>query len=183
LVLNHDIPIIALTANAMRSDREACHAAGMNGFLAKPIRKAELTEALNRWLRTGDAVVPSAPQQVVPLTTAEDATLVFDQAGVLGRMEGDNELAQIMFAAFLKDIPGHIRALKDLVKSGDTAGSARLAHSIKGASANVGGERLRNVASVMEKAADAGDLHFVTARMADLELEFGRLRGAMTANE
>ena len=183
LVLNHDIPIIALTANAMRSDREACHAAGMNGFLAKPIRKAELTEALNRWLRTGDAVVPSAPQQVVPLTTAEDATLVFDQAGVLGRMEGDNELAQIMFAAFLKDIPGHIRALQDLVKSGDTAGSARLAHSIKGASANVGGERLRNVASVMEKAADAGDLHFVTARMADLELEFGRLRGAMTANE
>jgi PAS domain S-box-containing protein len=182
-VLNHDIPIIALTANAMQSDREACHAAGMNGFLAKPIRKAELTEALNRWLRTGDAAVPSAPRQAAPLTTAKDATLVFDQAGVLGRMEGDNELAQIIFAAFLKDIPSHIRALQDLVKSGDTAGSARLAHSIKGASANVGGECLRNVASVMEKAADAGDLHFVAARMADLELEFGRLRDAIKASQ
>ena len=182
-VLNHDIPIIALTANAMQSDREACFAVGMNGFLPKPIRKAELREALNRWSRAGDAAIPSAPRQVVPLTTAEDAALVFDQAGVLDRLEGDNELTQIVFAEFLENIPLQIQALKDFVTSGDATGSARLAHSIKGASANVGGERLRNMASVMEKAADAGDLHFVAPRMAELELEFGRLRDAIKASQ
>jgi HPt (histidine-containing phosphotransfer) domain-containing protein len=69
------------------------------------------------------------------------------------------------------------------VKSGDTANSARLAHSIKGASANVGGERLRNVALAMEKAADLGDLQYVAARVADMELQFGQLRDAMKANQ
>jgi HPt (histidine-containing phosphotransfer) domain-containing protein len=102
---------------------------------------------------------------------------------VLGRLDGDNELAAIVIAVFLEDIPAQIQTLKDFVKSGDTASSARQAHSIRGASANVGGDRLRNVASVMEKAADVGDLHAVAARMADLELEFDRLRDAMKANK
>jgi PAS domain S-box-containing protein len=177
-VLNHDIPIIALTANAMQSDRENCLAAGMNGFVPKPIRNAELREALQRWLHTDDNPIPAG--QVIPSPTAEDAAAVFDRAGALDRLEGDEELAQIVFAAFLEDMPQQIQALKDLVKSGDTAGSARLAHSIKGASASVGGERLRNLASGMEKAADAGNLHLVAAGMADLEHQFNRLQNAMS---
>jgi PAS domain S-box-containing protein len=182
-VLNHDIPIIALTANAMQSDREACLAAGMNDFLPKPIRKNELRETLIKWLITPHRAIPTDTPGVVPPRTVDDAAEIFDRAGVLGRMEGDNELAQIVFAAFLEDIPRQIQSLKDLVKSGDTANSARLAHSIKGASANVGGERLRNVALAMEKAADLGDLQYVAARVADMELQFGQLRDAMKANQ
>jgi HPt (histidine-containing phosphotransfer) domain-containing protein len=102
-------------------------------------------------------------RQVVPPTTAEEATLIFDREGVLGRLEGDNELAQIVFAAFVEDIPSQIRALKDLVKSGDAPGAARQAHSIRGAAANVGGERLRALASEMETAADANRAHLLSA--------------------
>ena len=182
-VLNHDIPIIALTANAMQSDREACLAAGMNDFVPKPIRKAELRNAIEKWLSAGDVAIPPPTGTVAPPGTIEDTADIFDQAGVLDRLEGDHELARIVFAAFLEDIPRQIQCLKDLVKSGDTANSARLAHSIKGACANVGGERLRNVASVMEKAANAGDLQFVAGHMADLRFEFGRLRDAMKANQ
>jgi PAS domain S-box-containing protein len=182
-VLNHDIPIIALTANAMQSDREACLAAGMNDFLPKPIRKNELRETLSKWLIPPYRGIPTDTPGVVPPRTVDDKAAIFDRAGVLGRMGGDNELAQIVFAAFLEDIPRQIQSLKDLVISGDTANSARLAHSIKGASANVGGERLRNVALAMEKAADLGDLQFVAARLADMEIQFGRLRDAMKANQ
>jgi CheY-like chemotaxis protein/HPt (histidine-containing phosphotransfer) domain-containing protein len=176
-VLNHEIPIVALTANAMQRDREACLAAGMNGFVPKPIGKAELRDALGKWLITDDAAIPAG--HIVPSTTVDDAAAIFDRAGVLDRLEGDDELAQIVFAEFLEDTPRQIKALKDLVKSGDTAGSARQAHSIKGASASVGGERLRKVALEMEKAADAGDLDRVSVRMYDLEAQFLLLRDAI----
>jgi PAS domain S-box-containing protein len=182
-VLNRDIPIIALTANAMQSDREACLAAGMNGFVPKPINKTELRNVLEKWLHTGDAAIPAAAGKVAPSRTVDDAAEIFARAAVLDRMEGDNELAQIVFAAFLEDIPRQIQSLKHLVKNGDTASSARLAHSIKGASANVGGERLRNVASTMEKAADLGDLQSVVARMGDMELQFDQLRSAMKVDK
>jgi HPt (histidine-containing phosphotransfer) domain-containing protein len=122
-------------------------------------------------------------RQVVPPTTAEEATLIFDREGVLGRLEGDIELAQIAFAAFLEDIPIQIQALKDLVKRGDALGAARQAHSIRGAAANVGGERLRAVASEMERSADVGDLHFIDVRMDELELQFHRLKDAIVGSE
>jgi len=181
-VLNHDIPIIALTANAMQSDRESCLAAGMNDFVPKPIMMSALREALSRWLGTGDEAIATADRQAAS-TTAEEATLLFDREGVLDRLEGDDELAQIVFAAFLEDIPSQIKALKDLMKSGDAPGAARQAHSIRGAAANVGGERLRAVASEMERAADTGDLHFIDAHMDELELQFRSLKDAMVASE
>jgi HPt (histidine-containing phosphotransfer) domain-containing protein len=92
---------------------------------------------------------------------------------------GDHEIAQIGFEMFLDDTPRQIQVLKDLVRGGDVPGSARQAHSIRGACANVGGERLRNVATEMEMAADAGDLVPVSDLMPMLDEEFLFLRDAI----
>jgi HPt (histidine-containing phosphotransfer) domain-containing protein len=82
---------------------------------------------------------------------------------------------------FLEDIPKQIDALRSYVEAGDTAAALRQAHTIKGASANVGGEALRAAAIEMENAGRAGDLEAVKARLLDIESQFGRLREAMNA--
>ena len=178
-VLNHDIPIIALTANAMQSDRVNCISAGMNDFVPKPILKGALRDALEKWLPMCDSATPQAESACKPANTSDGGTEVFDPASVLSRLEGDKELVQLVFETFLADIPQQIEGLKELVETGDHGGAARQAHSIRGASSSVGGESLRKLATEMEKAADAGDWHIVVTLMDELELQYGLLRNAM----
>jgi len=178
-VLNHQVPIIAMTASAMLSDRENCLAAGMNDFVSKPVSTAMLLDTLKKWLCSKDAVIPTAASQQETPRAIEGETVVFDPGSVLSRLEGDNALVQVVFQAFLEDLPLQLQALKKLVADRDDAGSARQAHSIRGASANVGGESLRKLAAEMERAADAGDWRSVVTGMDELERQCGLLQDAI----
>jgi len=183
-VLNREIPIVAMTANAMNTDRERCLAAGMNDFVPKPVSKPVLRDALKRWLRPPDDVAqaaakPMAYAQPVPPQAKEGDAVVFDRAGVLQRLEGDCELASAIMEVFLDDLPRQIESLKDLIARRDANGAGHQAHSIKGAAANVGGERMRRVALEMETSADAGNLTGVACRMGKLETEFRLLKDAL----
>jgi PAS domain S-box-containing protein len=178
-VLNHEIPIIAMTANVMQRDRERCLGAGMNDFVTKPVSITTLREALGKWLPIPASPMPVTTGQLVPNGAAASVAPIFDRAGVLERVAGDHEIAQIAFDMFLDDTPRQIQVLKDLVSSGDAPGSARQAHSIRGACANVGGERLRHVATEMEMAADSRDLVPVSNLMPLLDAEFLFLRDAI----
>ncbi len=91
----------------------------------------------------------------------------------------DEDQARIVVAGFLEDIPRQIATLKRYLEAGDAPGTERQAQTIKGASANVGGERLREVAFEMEKAAKAGDLSAVAGHMPELEAQFNRLNQTM----
>ena len=88
-------------------------------------------------------------------------------------------MTAIILNAFLVDIPLQIQSLKTFLKAGDVRGAERQAHTIKGASANVGAERLHSVAFEMEKAAIAKDMTVVDSFMHELESQFDRLKEAM----
>jgi CheY-like chemotaxis protein/HPt (histidine-containing phosphotransfer) domain-containing protein len=109
----------------------------------------------------------------------ESKAPVFDKAGMMVRLMDDEDLARTVVGGFLEDIPKQIEELKGHLKAGDVPGAERQAYSIKGASANVGGEALREVAFEMEKAAKAGDLESITARLPELETQFAQLKAAM----
>jgi CheY-like chemotaxis protein/HPt (histidine-containing phosphotransfer) domain-containing protein len=182
-VRNHQIPIIAMTAHAMQGDREKCIEAGMNDYLTKPVSPQALMQALDKWLpkETGTATgqIAGKPEEIVPVCAGEPGTQVFDKADMMARLMDDEDLARRVAGGFLEDIPKQIEVLKGCLEAGDVPTAERQAHSIKGASANVGGQALREVAFEMEKAGKTGDREAVTARLPELEAQFARLKAAM----
>jgi HPt (histidine-containing phosphotransfer) domain-containing protein len=107
---------------------------------------------------------------------------IFDRAGMMARLMDDEDLARTVVAAFLQDLPRQIEVLRSYLEVGDASGAERQAHTMKGASATMGGERLRAVAAEMERAGQAGELEAITARLPDLQAQFARLKEAMEAH-
>jgi PAS domain S-box-containing protein len=195
-VRNHDVPIIAMTAHALRGDRERCLEAGMNDYVSKPVSPQELADALTRWLPRKPAARPT-PAPAVRRANAKKAAAaspsesaaaapvvspgaaVFDRAGLLARLMGDEDLARTVANGFLDDIPRQIEALRSYLDTGDAVKVARQAHTIKGASANIGGEALRAAALKMETVARAGDLEAAAAGLPGLESQYARLGEAL----
>jgi len=129
------------------------------------------------------AFMPVLYEGNLPMTHREDdhnnVLPVFDKAVLMNHLMDDEELALTVIEGFLKDIPLQIEALKGFLEDGDASGAQRQAHTIKGASASVGGETLREVAFDLDQAGKAGDLKTVKASMPQLEMEFERLNRAM----
>jgi HPt (histidine-containing phosphotransfer) domain-containing protein len=184
--LNHSIPIIAMTAHALQGDRENCLQAGMNDYVSKPVDPGALAKVLERWLPHQEAAPEvkvqstrdAAPAQVVNQVEAAPL-LVFDKNALLRRLMDDEDLVREVCAGFLVDIPEQIRVLKNCLEAGKVFEAERQAHTIKGASANIGGEALRAIAFELEKLGKSGDLTAVHERMGELELQFECLREAL----
>ncbi len=191
--LNPDVPIIALTAYAMKGDRERCLATGMNDYLAKPIQPEELAGVLERWLgkplneREAGGISPetSSPVKSGEAPPAETGNasgsapaeaVIFDREGFLKRIMGDVDVARTLAKGFLEDMPAQIEQLKTAIATGDIRLAGQQAHRIKGAASNVGGVAVQGVASSMERAGKAGDLKTLGSLMPRLEEQFEALR-------
>jgi two-component system sensor histidine kinase/response regulator len=165
------VPIIALTAHSMKGDRERCLEAGMDGYVSKPIQAAELFVAL-------EAVLTPAFGHPSPPTAGgegPEARQVFDPAGLLERLEGDDELLAELTSLFVAEYPGLLETTRTAVACGDAPGLERAAHTLKGSAANLCAPAVAETALRLEQMGRAGDLKHARATLAELEAELDRL--------
>jgi two-component system sensor histidine kinase/response regulator len=170
-------PIIAMTAGARREDQVRCLAEGMDSYLAKPVSKEALLALVARSLKNGTAVRPAE---------LHEERLPALDAGVVGRLErlgeeSGEDLMGRLAALFLADADTRVAALRQAVAERDAAATARSAHALGGAGANLGATGLARLCARLELGGENGNLVGSGPLLDAVGAELARVRSALSA--
>jgi PAS domain S-box-containing protein len=175
------VPIVALTAHAMKGDRDRCLAAGMDAYLSKPLRANELFQAMARVVPVDAGHAKEAPAGNRPVKAdGRPAESVFDSAAALAHFEGDWESLQEVIGLFATQAGKLLPAIRRAAECRDGDGLERFAHKLKGSLASLGAHRASAAALALEVMGRDETFAGVDKALDDLEQEMARLSDAMT---
>ena len=173
---NQGVPIVATTAAVMGSDRQNCFAAGMNAYLAKPLKIKSLEQVIEEW--TNGATPSRETADAHPLTPIA-AAVPFNGEVFRDSVMGNDLLARRILRRFVDDMPRQIALLAQAVSDGDAPQVRLMAHSIKGAAASVSGPEMRDASWRLEQQGHDGDLTTSLDALRELWASFERARPVM----
>lgn len=172
------IPIIALTANATKADREKCLAGGMDDYISKPITPNHLLAKIGKWIAQEANV--STTHEVEeddahpPKECTVDIDLPIDYKEFTARCDGNTVLVAKIIAKFLDRSPQELQQMAESLAAGDTESLGQMAHRLKGAAATLSAEPLRAQAVRLESLAREGNLVDARPCFEKLQQEFER---------
>jgi two-component system, sensor histidine kinase and response regulator len=172
-------PIVAMTAHAMKGDRERCLVAGMDEYLSKPIQREELLRILT-W------VADSSAHQIVPQGTPEqseppESSPAIDLAAAMDRLGGDEELFAELVGLFRGEGPRMIQEISEALAARDSAALQRTAHGLKGAAGYLGGTQTVEAAHRLELIGASGELSAAPEAFQRLQEEIERLLAGLSS--
>jgi len=160
--------VVAMTALVMEGDRERCLAAGMDGYLSKPIRQQELDQVLNNFATESSEVAPVQQRPTAPQVSVLASEL-------LERVDSDHELIAELLDLLRHDYPEQIEAMRRAIACGNGDALEKTAHAMKGALGNLAAINGAEIAGELERIGKSGSTTDAAKRLAELEAELGRV--------
>ncbi len=164
------IPIVAMTAHAMKGDEERCLTAGMDSYLTKPIQTGELLAILDEIRERKE----SADRAVVSPSKKSSADAI-DVAAALERLDGDRSLFEELTHVFREDCPKILEGMRNAIALRDAKSLERYAHTLKGSSASLGACAVSHAAGEIERLAQSDDVDTTTDQFRILQEEIERV--------
>ncbi|MGH9765505.1 MAG: response regulator, partial [Blastocatellia bacterium] len=170
------IPIVAMTARAMKGDREECLAAGMDGYVSKPIRLDELFDEIRSVMTVGTAGIDAENHWMNRPAERDSASLILDAQTLIDDVNGDIDFLKDLTKLFIGQYPKLLGELHRIIAVEDTGQLAELAHKVKGSVGGLRGISAYETAARLEKLAVEGNLGEAAAALDALEYDLELLK-------